>query len=416
MSSICIKSGKQITGKHNHFFSGKTEVEPQLRSILYSLTQISEQLIPSESSIEQYKTLVKYLCFVASAAKVTVSENIVQQTGKIIQEFGTAENIQTWCLTPMQLDILSNADGMPFVALIGGNGTGKTMLLKEVAKQAASQGKNVVYFIFNAFKTLIFHLLKRELEAHNIKVMNLIGNIKPFLQDWHLKNYFICIDEIWDEDQLLVIFQSVDIHIFSGVWVVLNSKKTAEVDKNFNVIKLDLALRNTKAITRQIKTMNDVYFFLDNNMNSTLQTIEHMPEGQDVITIKRYANQNFETMFKRGINNLSSETKALICVTSRFLEVCLDPILSCFEEKRRPLVYTVETFRNDTNEDIIKWIDNSKSFKDRPLITDEGRVPGFEADEVIGCGEDALRFFISRARVKFIHIDVDNDMLQEMLP
>ena len=128
----------------------------------------------TKTSINQFKIVAKYLCFVASAAKVTVGDKVDKQAGDIVQKFGTAENIKTWILTPQQLSVLANSEGMNYVILMGPNGAGKSMLLKEVGKQKADQDIKVVYAIYHssvATKPLLYFMIKHELESHGIQVI-----------------------------------------------------------------------------------------------------------------------------------------------------------------------------------------------------------------------------------------------------
>ena len=134
----------------------------------------------TKTSINQFKIVAKYLCFVASAAKVTVGDRVDKQAGDIVQKFGTAENIKTWILTPQQLSILENSKGLDYVILMGPNGSGKSMLLKEVGKRKADQKCEVVYAIYdfyvNGFKTLLYFLIKQELEKYDIQVISINNN------------------------------------------------------------------------------------------------------------------------------------------------------------------------------------------------------------------------------------------------
>ena len=127
----------------------------------------------TKTSINQFKIVAKYLCFVASAAKVTVGDRVDKQAGDIVQKFGTAENIKTWLLTPQQLSVLANSEGMNYVILMGPNGAGKSMLLKEVGKQKADQDIKVVYAIyhFSDIKPLLYFMIKQELEEYGIQVI-----------------------------------------------------------------------------------------------------------------------------------------------------------------------------------------------------------------------------------------------------
>ena len=67
-----------------------------------------------------------------------------------------------------------------------------------------------------------------------------------------------------------------------------------------------------------------------------------MPEGKPVIIIKRDVNGDFKGMFNRAMEELTSGTKALICIdgfVSDKREVVAEAITSCFEEERKPLIY-----------------------------------------------------------------------------
>merc|ERR1719468_658794 len=111
-------------------------------------------------------------------------------------------------------------------------------------------------------------------------MINILDNFEKLIQDWHLKKYFILFDDFYSEDYLFDrVFKSVNICEFYGVWVVLNNgEKTSKISQNFKIISLNLALRNSKAITQKVKTLKVGYTsFLTNTMNSKLQSIEHMP-------------------------------------------------------------------------------------------------------------------------------------------
>ena len=129
----------------------------------------------SKRAIGQFKIVAKYLCFVASAAKVTVGDEVDKKTGEIVEKFGTAKNIMMWCLTPMQLSVLANSDGngMSRVIFMGPNGSGKSILLKEVGKQKATQDIVVyaIYDYYGGFKTFLYFMIKQELEKHGIEVI-----------------------------------------------------------------------------------------------------------------------------------------------------------------------------------------------------------------------------------------------------
>ena len=69
------------------------------------INQIKESRSPRTSrNIEEFKTVFKYLAFVACAAKAPVRQKLLDETLKLIEKAGDARNIQRWCLwTPSQL-------------------------------------------------------------------------------------------------------------------------------------------------------------------------------------------------------------------------------------------------------------------------------------------------------------------------
>ena len=369
----------------------------------------------TKTSIDQFKIVAKYLCFVASAAKVTVGDKVDKQAGDIVQKFGTAENIKTWILTPQQLSVLANSEGLDYVILMGPNGSGKSMLLKEAGKQKAAQGTKVVYgFFANAEKTLLYFIIKKELEEYGIHVV--CFNTENGLDSHLLRGSYVFFDEIWNVKKLEKLFKVVDTSECRGVWIVLNAGSDVQVEKNFpsfQLIKLDLGLRNTKKILKEIKeadvNINSATFVMNNSLNPSLKILDHMPEGQDIITIDRKGLSTFKEMIQSAISHLKDNMKTLICILDFHVHVkkMTAEILSVFEEEKRPLVYLFKNGLNDRDEDIEEWVVNPESFRGRALITDGEMVPGFEADMVIGIGSGALDYFISRARVLFIHIDDD---------
>merc|ERR1719468_43849 len=99
-----------------------------------------------------------------------------------------------------------------------------------------------------------------------------------------------------------------------GVWAVLNYEEEDTVKEGFpkfTLIQLDKALRNTKAITKEIKksTASNAYQ-LYNSLNSSVQIVPHMPEGKPVITIDRKPYEDFKGMFNRVMKKLTIGTKA----------------------------------------------------------------------------------------------------------
>ena len=70
----------------------------------------------------------------------TVAGSGLEATLSLIDKAGSIENIQRWCIwTPHQLSLLEMADQMPRVVLIGGNGTGKTLMLETYGLKTAEK-------------------------------------------------------------------------------------------------------------------------------------------------------------------------------------------------------------------------------------------------------------------------------------
>ena len=163
-----------------------------------------------------------------------------------------------------------------------------------------------------------------------------------------IQNAFVFIDEIASVvllKKLLKIFRGC-----LGVWAVTNirnddpSGNIKEKLPEFTWIQLDKALRNTKAITKEVKQFNAQYvpYNLSNFLNPTLKTLVHTPEGRPIINIHKRGNENNKEKFKRATEELSSGTKALICVPNSSNNSSynrLKEILSLFEDDWKPLIY-----------------------------------------------------------------------------
>ena len=73
--------------------SGTDEIDAKLSAI----TKPIKKLPITRTTLKQFKTYFVYLAFVASAAKASVRQKMLQKTLELIDKAGTAENIERWC-------------------------------------------------------------------------------------------------------------------------------------------------------------------------------------------------------------------------------------------------------------------------------------------------------------------------------
>ena len=106
----------QIEFSVNFIFAGTDQVVVKLSG---AMKQFSQKPIDS-TTLEEFKTIFKYLAFVACAAKAPVRQKMLDETLAIIGKAGTTENIERWCWwTPDQLSLLEQAENLNWVILIG---------------------------------------------------------------------------------------------------------------------------------------------------------------------------------------------------------------------------------------------------------------------------------------------------------
>ena len=392
--------------------TGVSEFQKKMDEIHSQVAKCHMTPSDPESEIKQYKTLVKYLAFVASSSKMPIAQNLIDETSKRVQEFGKAENIRTWsCWTPKQLQVLSCPDTLIKVILIGGNGSGKTMMLKEKAKRRSEEGKKVLFVIFSAggMKTLLYYQLKIEFKDFNINLICI--DYEGLIDKSVLLDSFLFIDEAIDELFLFNFLKKNCLDSCSSIWIAsgLDSYSfEGEVD-SFELISLDLALRNTKTITNYIKSSTDHNIILHNSLNKNLLILDHMPTGKNIVLVDRNDHEKLPDLLVRAMQHLSSTLKLLICID--FRDICKESFentITFLKQNHKTVVFQNEYSKlNDKEEDVEKWIANSH--EDTIMISDHNTVAGFEADTVIAIGRRALKTFVSRARVYFIHVNYSDD-------
>ena len=400
-------------------FSGKDEICAKLDHIHEMLLEKSRPYNPNSNEVlKQFKTLFKYLAFVASAAKIPIGPNLFEQTKNAVQKIGTAENIHIWSWTPQQLNIVSSHESMKRVALCGGNGTGKTLILREMAKIRAREGKKVVYIILTIFsrvpKTLLYYQLKYEFKNTSIEIRIYCTKYSDSDELEDLKNAYIFIDEIVLTSSLKYFLYKNNLDVCSSVWMAsgLDPRELNEckLPSDFQIISLDLSLRTTKVLTNFVTGANiydtNVHHSMVNSMNRSLKCLPHMPVGKKIIRFnRRNASESNTDVIQRAL--AASPTKVLIGV---YLYTDLKQVNKCFSKDREPLISVYHqgiNVNNSKDEDIEKWVTNHPSMKERALIANECTAPGFEAEVVMSIGSATrVDVFMSRARVQYIMVNL----------
>ena len=123
--------------------------------------------ISKTKTIEEFKIIFKYLAFVACSAKAPIRQKMLDAALDLINKAGSAENIQRWCAwTPTQLSLMELAHQLSRVVLIGGNGTGKTLMLETfVMKTAKENPDDAVIFAIQQIDSSLRTLLQLQLEV-----------------------------------------------------------------------------------------------------------------------------------------------------------------------------------------------------------------------------------------------------------
>jgi len=148
--------------------------------------------------------MFKYLTFVICAAKAPIRQKMLDETISRVAKAGDFENIQRWCFwTPSQLSLMEMAEKLPRVILIGGCGTGKTVMLDAFATIMAKNQKGCVIFAIQNNDTDARPLLEIDLEVNyeKLKLKNIL--VTTFEEIEELKNtesdnttIIYCLDEI----------------------------------------------------------------------------------------------------------------------------------------------------------------------------------------------------------------------------
>ena len=217
------------------------------------------------TTLEEFKTFFKYLAFVASAAKAPVRQQMLHETLARIAKAGEAVNIERWCWwTPAQLSLLDLANRLTRVILIGGNGTGKTVMLDAFAAKTAKEHPNEkVTFAIHQRYSLCRPLLQLDLEVKYEKAKLKNVTVKTFtrlseLSDANLTNVTVCIDEISMERVKPEELQAIQA---KSLWIVIRDTNQRNPEEYLRtkfpepwvIVNLSYSLRTSKNLSEKVK-------------------------------------------------------------------------------------------------------------------------------------------------------------------
>ena len=251
-----------------------------------------------------------------------------------IAKAGSAENIARWSWwTPTQLGLLELADRLSKVIIIGGNGTGKTVMLETFAIKTAKENpdENVVFGINQYSWARPLLQLDLEVKFEKLKLKNLTvfsyenlseltdanlcnesmngvsrlvlsaGGYEPMVQNI-LSNTTVCLDEIWMKN-----LKPDDLEAMSvkSLWIVIRDtwqKEESPEDylrKQFPgwvIVNLTCPLRTTKILSEKVKSGQVGHELHTNNFNQLLKLAPHMPLGPEPLIFSRYEGSYYERL------------------------------------------------------------------------------------------------------------------------
>ena len=235
------------------------------------------------------------------------------------------------------------ADQMPRVVLIGGNGTGKTLMLETYAQKTAEQNPDdeVIFAInLNDRPLLQLQLENRFEEFENVTVksfdeldelnfensesscstlMSFVKNVfKPCQKEELTKpitmgNAHICIDEVDIENVPLEDLQKIQA---KSLWIVIRDPKSEEHLKEnlpgWQIVNLTHPLRTSKRISEKVKEGGGVGYFgssLQNKFNVLLEIVENMPLGPEPLIIPS-SEGTYKVRLQHTCNTVKAKDKS----------------------------------------------------------------------------------------------------------
>ena len=370
---------------------------------------------------------------------------MLQKTLELIDKAGTAENIERWCWwTPAQLSLLDLADKLSRVILIGGNGTGKTVILDAFARKTAKENpsENVIFAIHqrNSWER---PLLKLDMEVKHEK----LGNFSVVtytelseLENANLTNTTLCVDEIHMEN-----VKPEDLHAIQAksLWIVIR-----DTNKSFGnpeeyirqqfpgwvIVNLSYPLRTSKNMSEKVKSGQVGYPIHTNNFNSSMQVAPNMPLGPEPLILSS-SEGSYHARLQQAFIVLGKDKPALIILDYGWMEptseeiqaakattshqelaektdtlrqkylVGIEAVKACQRPHGPPLLWFGSRFAHvsDAKASIKEWIKGkNRTFSGKDLLTDQYCVAGYEAEFVIliGSSKYVSEFMSSRALLR----------------
>ena len=385
----------------------------------------------------------------ASAAKAPVREKMLQKTLGLIGKAGTAENIERWCWwTPAQLSLLDLANRLSRVILIGGNGTGKTVILDAFTKKTAKEHPDdVVTFAIHQLHSSARPLLELDLNVKYEKFKNVtvtVGLRKlSKLKHPNLTNATVCIDELNMRD-----VKPEDLHAIKAksLWIVI--RDTYHEQKNpeeylrtqfpdWNIVNLSYPLRTPKNLSDKVKSGQISSHTHSNNFNTSLKMAPNMPLGPEPLILAS-SEGTYHARIQQVFSAVCKDKPALIILDFDWMEptseeiqaakatsshqelaektdkysqnllVAIEAVKACQRPHGPPLLWFGSEFEyvSDAKASIKEWIKGkNRNFSGKDLLTDFYCVAGYEADYVIYLGSSSdVSAFMSRCRGQFVHI------------
>ena len=374
---------------------------------------------------------------------------MLQKTLELIGKAGKAENIERWCWwTPTQLSLLDLADRLTRVILIGGNGTGKTVILDAFARKTSKEhsSENV---IFALHQTLSSNrpLLQLDLEVKFEKLTNV--SVVTYtelseLKNANLTNATVCVDEIHMNK-----VKPEDLHAIQAksLWIVIRDTNQSRENPeeylrqqfpDWVIVNLSYPLRTSKNLSEKVKSGQVTFDTHTNNFNSSMQVALNMPLGPEPLILQS-SDGSYHARLQQAFIVLSIDKPALIILNylnmkptteeiqaakattlhqdlaektdyeSKNILVAIEAVKACQRPHGPPLLWFSSGWLvvfSDAKASIKEWIrGKNRNISGKDLLTDDDCVAGYEADFVIllgSTGDESA--FMSRCRGQFVHI------------